>query len=97
MELYRIATITNENITQSFETMTDNNYHNDTSILNCYLAMGLVPYGAPEWDKLWKILDRLKEIDRKSYIQGFLRFEDLENRSKLDKELEKIVKKYVKG
>ena len=95
MNVNEYAIITNKATAIAFETLTENNYHNDTSIFNAYIAFGLVPYTAPEYDEIWSILNGLKEIDHKNYTQGFLRFEDLEKRSKLDKRLEQIIKKYI--
>lgn len=88
--------ITENELNQAYEILTDNNFHNDTSILNCYIAFGIVPPDKKEHQELWKILDELKEIDRKNYIVGFLRFEELERRSKLDKRVRTITEKYSK-
>ena len=94
----RITDITiisaHKHINAAFDVLTDNNFHTDTSILNCYIAFGIVPQTAPEYNELWTILDGLKEIDRKSYIIGYLTYNDLEKRSALDKRLEDIVSKY---
>ncbi len=95
MNINEYAIITNHSIGQAFENLTENNFHNDTSIFNCYLAFGIVPPDKKEYQMLWGILDGLKEIDRKNYIQGFLRFDDLEKRAALDKKLEKIIRKYI--
>ena len=95
MDINEYAIITNHAIGQAFENLTENNYHNDTSILNCYLAFGIVPPDKKDYQMLWCILHELKEIDRKNYIQGFLRFDDLEKRAALDKKLEKIIRKYI--
>ena len=95
MNINEYAIITNHSIGQAFENLTENNFHNDTSIFNCYLAFGIVPPDKKEYQMLWGILDGLKEIDRKNYTQGFLRFEDLEKRAALDKKLEKIIRKYI--
>ena len=77
MNVNEYAIITNKAINNSFETLTDNNYHNDTSIFSCYIMLGLIPSESPDHDILWGILEKLKEIDRKNYTQGFLRFDDL--------------------
>lgn len=95
MNINEYAIITNHSIGQAFENLTENHFHNDTSIFNCYLAFGIVPPDKKEYQMLWGILDGLKEIDRKNYIQGFLRFDDLEKRAALDKKLEKIIRKYI--
>ena len=95
MNINEYAIITNHSIGQAFENLTENNFHNDTSIFNCYLAFGIVPPDKKEYQMLWGILDGLKEIDRKNYTQGFLRFDDLEKRAALDKKLEKIIRKYT--
>ena len=95
MNIIDYAIISNKDIQRSFETLTDNNFHNDTSILNCYIALGFLPYDVPERENVWTILEELKRIDRKNYTQGFLRFEDLEKRNNLDKELEKIVNGFL--
>lgn len=95
MNINEYAIITNHSIGQAFENLTENNFHNDTSIFNCYLAFGIVPPDKKDYQLLWGILDGLKEIDRKNYIQGFLRFDDLEKRAALDKKLEKIIRKYT--
>lgn len=95
MNINEYAIITNHSIGQAFENLTENNFHNDTSIFNCYLAFGIVPPDKKEYQMLWGILDGLKEIDRKNYIQGFLRFDDLEKRAALDQKLEKIIRKYI--
>ena len=95
MNINEYAIITNHSIGQAFENLTENNFHNDTSIFNCYLAFGIVPPDKKEYQLLWGILEGLKEIDRKNYIQGFLRFEDLEKRAALGKKLEKIIRKYI--
>lgn len=95
MNINEYAIITNHSIGQAFENLTENNFHNDTSIFNCYLAFGIVPPGKKDYQLLWGILDGLKEIDRKNYTQGFLRFDDLEKRAALDKKLEKIIRKYT--
>lgn len=89
-------TITNEQLKQAFDILTDNNFHNDTSILECYLAFGIVPPTKKEHQELWSILEELKEIDRKNYIQGFLRCEDVEHRNKLDKQVKAIINKFVR-
>ena len=85
---------THKHINQAFEVLTDNNYHTDTSIFNCYIAFGVVPQAAPEYNELWTILEGLKEIDRKSYSIGYLTYNDLEKRAALDKQLLDIVNKY---
>lgn len=95
MNINEYAITTNHSIGQAFENLTENNFHNDTSIFNCYLAFGIVPPDKKEYQMLWGILDGLKEIDRKNYTQGFLRFDDLEKRAALDKKLEKIIRKYT--
>ena len=95
MNINEYAIITNHSIGQAFENLTENNFHNDTSIFSCYLAFGIVPPDKKEYQSLWGILDGLKEIDRKNYTQGFLRFEDLEKRAALGKKLEKIIRKYT--
>lgn len=95
MNINEYAIITNHAMNNTFEVLTDNNFHNDTSILNCYIALGLIPLNAPERSKIWGILEKLKEIDRKNYTQGFLRFEDLEARADLDKQLENITRRYT--
>jgi len=89
-------TITNEQLKQAFDVLTDNNFHNDTSILNCYLAFGLVPVTEPEHDKLWAILERLKRIDRKSYDVGYLTFQDIDNRHELNNQVKAIINKFSK-
>lgn len=43
MNVNMYSILTNRVIDKAYETLTDNNFHNDTSILNCYLAFGLVP------------------------------------------------------
>ena len=95
MNIINYAITTNHAIEKAFENLTENNFHNDTSIFNCYLAFGIVPPDKKDYQALWGILESLKEIDRKNYTQGFLRFEDLEKRAALDKKLEKIIKKYI--
>ena len=77
-----------------FDVLTDNNFHTDTSIFNCYIAFGIVPQDAPEFNELFSILDGLKEIDRKSFEKGYLVYSDLENRAELDNRLTEIVSKY---
>ena len=94
MNINENVIITNHTINNTFEVLTANNFHNDTSILNCYLALGYIPVESPDRNKIWTILEKLKEIDRKNYTQGFLRFEDLEARAALDKKLEEIIKKF---
>lgn len=83
-----------KHINAAFEVLTDNNFHTDTSILNCYLAFGIVPQTAPEYNELFTILDGLKAIDRKSFETGYLVYSDLENRAELDNRLAEIVSKY---
>lgn len=95
MNIIEYAITTNHSIEKAFDNLTENNYHNDTSIFNCYLAFGIVPPDKKDYQVLWGILENLKEIDRKNFTQGFLRFEDLEKRTALDKKLEKIIKKYI--
>ena len=94
MNVNEYAFFSNKEINNSFEILTENNYHNDTSIFSCYIMLGLIPPESPDHNKIWGILEKLKEIDRKNYTQGFLRFDDLENRNKLDKQLERIYNKY---
>lgn len=95
MNINELTNITNHAIGKSFDILTDNNYHTDTSIFNCYIALGIVPPTNQDHDIIWNILNGLKEIDIKSYTVGSLRFEDLERRAALDKQLTDIVKKYI--
>lgn len=95
MNINELTNITNHAIGKSFDILTDNNYHTDTSIFNAYIALGIVPPTNKDHDIIWGILNGLKEIDIKSYTVGYLTFEDLEHRAALDKQLTEIVKKYI--
>ena len=45
MNIIDYANISNRDVKRAFETLTDNNFHNDTSILNCYLALFFEKFG----------------------------------------------------
>lgn len=94
------TTVNNTVYEQALEILTDNNYHNDTSLLDCYLAFGIVPvmvneHYNKEHGELWGILNELKAIDRKNYVEHCLRIGDIERRNALDNRVRELVKKYT--
>ena len=89
------AIITNHAYNKATEILTDNNYHTDTSLLDCYLTFGVVPAVSDECQELWGILEGLKAIDRKNYELGYLTLTDVETRSRLDNRVKAIYKKYT--
>lgn len=89
------AIITNRMYEKATDILTDNNYHTDTSLLDCYLTFGVVPAVSDECQELWGILEGLKAIDRKNYEVGYLTITDVETRSRLDNRVKAIYKKYT--
>ena len=96
MNITEYAITSGRDIKKAFDVLTDNNFHTDTSILNCYLALGIIPANEFEHQVIWTALDDLKALDRKANIQGGLTIQDIEYRAAIDKVIEQQVNAYYK-